>query len=110
MADLLPTFDTVRGTVTDFVHSVCQGVVRQLVDQWVTSEYHGESCYIGQKVNLVEERLQLISPPSEIHRSPSGISHGCYSKAFEWIAFIFYNLVILQGILPSSCLRASFNI
>ena len=30
MADLLPTFDTVRGTVTDFMHSVCQGVVRPI--------------------------------------------------------------------------------
>ena len=108
MADLLPTFDTVRGTVTDFMHSVCQGVVRQLVEQWVNTKYHGESYYIGQKVNLVDERLQLISPPSEIHRSPRGISHRCYWKASEWMAFIFYSLVILQGILPSRYLNHFF--
>ena len=108
VADLLPTFDTVRGTVTDFMHSVCQGVVRQLVDQWVNSKYHGESYYIGQKVNMVDERLQLISPRSEIHRSPRGISHRYYWKASEWMAFIFYSLVILQGILPSRYLNHFF--
>ncbi len=108
LADLLPTFDTVRGTVTDFMHSVCQGVVRQMVDLWVNSKYHGESYYIGQKVNLVDERLQLISPPSEIHRSPRSISHRCYWKASEWMAFIFYSLVILQGILPSRYLNHFF--
>ncbi len=77
LADLLPTFDTVRGTVTDFMHSVCQGVVRQMVDQWVNSRNHRERYYIGQNVNLVDERLQPLSPPSEIHRSPRSISHRC---------------------------------
>lgn len=107
-ADLLPSFDMVRGTVTDFMHSVCLGVVRQMVDLWVDSKHHGESYYFGQKVNLVDQRLQLISPPSEIHRSPCSLSHRCYWKASEWRAFIFYSLVVLQGILPFSYLNHFF--
>ena len=96
VADLLPSFDTVRGTVTDYMHSVCQGVMRQMVDLWFESKHHGESFCIGQKVKLVDEQLQLISPPSEIDRSPRSMSQRHYWKASEWRAFIFYSLVVLH--------------
>ena len=108
IADLLPSFNTVRGTVTDFMHSVCLGVVRQMVDQWFNSKHNAEDYYIGQKINLVDDRLQQISPPSEIHRSPRSLSHRCYWKASEWRAFIFYRLVVLQGILPPCYLNHFF--
>ena len=107
-ADLLPSFNTVRGTVTDFMHSVCLGVVRQMVDLWFNSKYHCQGYYIGLTVSLIDQRLQLISPPSEIHRSPRSLSHRCYWKASEWRAFIFYSLVILQGVLPSRYLNHFF--
>ena len=48
VADLLPTFDTVRGTVADYMHSVCQGVMRQMVDLWFDPKNHNESYYIGK--------------------------------------------------------------
>ena len=108
LADMLPTFDTVRGTVTDYMHSVCQGVVRLMVDLWVDSKHHGEEYYIGQKVKLVDERLQLISPPSEMHRSPRSLSQRHFWKASEWRAFILYSLVILQGVLPACYLNHFF--
>jgi hypothetical protein len=108
LADLLPTFDTVRGTTTDYMHSVCQGVVKLMVGLWVDSRHHGEEYYIGQKVKLVDERLQLISPPSEMHRSPRSLSQRHFWKASEWRAFIFYSLVILQGILPALYLNHFF--
>ena len=102
VADLLPSFDTVRGTVVDYMHSVCQGVMRQMVELWFDTRNHDESYYIGRKSKLVDERLQLISPPSEIHRSPRSISQRHFWKASEWRAFIFYSLIALHGpILPS---------
>ena len=81
VADLLPSFDTVRGTVTQYMHSVCQGVMRQMVHIWFDSKYHGERYYIGRQESLVDECLQLISPPSEIHRSPRSLSQWHYWKA-----------------------------
>ena len=108
VADLLPSFDTVRGTVTDYMHSVCQGVMRQMIDLWFDTRNHGESYYIGRKVKLVDERLQLISPPSEIHRSPRSISQRHFWKASEWRAFILYSLTVLHGILPSRFLSHYF--
>ena len=108
VADLLPTFDTVRGTVADYMHSVCQGIMRQMVDLWFDAKNHNKSYYIGKKTKLVDERLQCISPPSEIHRSPRGISKRLHWKASEWRAFIFYSLVVLYGILPTSFLNHYF--
>ena len=108
VADLLPTFNTVRGTVADYMHSVCQGVMRQMVDLWCNPKNHGESYYIGKEAKLVDERLQLISPPSEIHRSLRSISKRLHWKASEWRAFIFYSLIVLRGILPSSFLNHYF--
>jgi hypothetical protein len=108
VADSLPSFDTVRGTVADYMHSVCLGVMRQMVELWFESKHHGKSFYIGQKVKIVDERLQLISPPSEIHRSPRSISQRHFWKASEWRAFIFYSLVVLHGILPTIFLNHYF--
>ena len=108
VADLLPTFNTVRGTVADYTHSVCQGVMRQMVDLWFNPKNHGESYYIGKEAKLVDERLQLISPPNEIHRSPRSISKRLHWKASEWRAFIFYSLIVLRGILPRSFLNHYF--
>ena len=59
-------------------------------------------------MKLIDERLQQISPPSEIHRSPRSLSERCYWKASEWRAFIFYSLIVLQGTLPRHHLHHFF--
>ena len=51
------TFDTVRGTASDYMHSVCQGVTRKMVKLWVVSKNHAEEFYIGQSVDLVDKTL-----------------------------------------------------
>ena len=38
---LIPFFDTVRGTIADYMHSVCQGVMRRMAYMWFDSKYHG---------------------------------------------------------------------
>lgn len=108
VVDLLPTFDTVRGTATDYMHSVCQGVTRQMVNLWVDSKNHTEEFYIGRKIALVNNRLLTISPPSEIHRAPRSLADRHYWKASEWRAFLLYSLVILKGILPARYLNHFF--
>ena len=90
------------------MHSVCLGVVRQMVDLWVNSSRHGKEYYIGQRVKLIDECLQLISPPSKIHRSLRSLSQRCYWKASEWRAFLFYSLIVLRGILPAGYLNHFF--
>lgn len=68
--DALPTFNTVDGFTPEYMHSVCQGVVRQLCNMWLDSSNHEEAYYLGRRVEELDERLMAISPPSEITRSP----------------------------------------
>ena len=84
------------------------GVTRQMVNLWTDSKHHGEAYYIGRKVNLVDERLKEISPPSEIHRAPRSLLERKCWKASERRAFLFYSLIILQGILPPIYLNNFF--
>ena len=106
--DLLPTFETVRGVTADYMHSVCLGVTRKMVDLWVDSKHHNEEYYIGRKVDIINKRLQAISPPSEMHRAPRPLSERCHWKASEWRPVLFYSLVVLKGILPARYLNHFF--
>ena len=105
VVDCLPTFDLVRGTAADYMHSVCLGTTRGMVNLWVDSKHHDEDYYIGNHVGVIDERLQAIYPPSEIHRPPRSLSQRNYWKASEWRAFLLYSLVVLRGILPTTYLN-----
>ena len=41
-------FDLVEGVVIDYMHVVCLGVVRALLEKWLT--HRDESYFIGNKV------------------------------------------------------------
>ena len=43
VADLIPSFDPVRNTVTDYMHAVCQGVMKQMMGLLVHSKHHGDA-------------------------------------------------------------------
>ena len=106
--DVLPTFNTVDGFTPEYMHSVCQGVVRQVCNTWMDSGNHQEAYYLGRRVEELDERLMSISPPSEVTRSPRSIKERKFWKASEWRAFMFYSLVILNGILPVIYLKHFF--
>jgi hypothetical protein len=108
VVDVLPTFDTVNGFTPEYMHSVCQGVVRQLSNHWFDSANHAEDFYLGRKANKVDERLAAISPPSEITRAPRSVKERKFWKASEWQAFLLYGLVILKGLLPHVYLQHFF--
>jgi hypothetical protein len=67
-----------------------------------------EAYYLGRRVGELDERLTSISPPSEVTRSPRSIKDRKFWKASEWRAFMFYSLVILNGILPAVYLNHFF--
>ena len=108
MIDVLPTFDTVNGFTPEYMHSVCQGVVHQLFNLWFDSGNSDEDFYLGRKADKVDKRLAEISPPSEITRALQSVKERKFWKASEWQAFLFYGLVVLKGLLPSSYLQHFF--
>ena len=110
VVDVLPTFDTVNGFTPEYMHSVCQGVGRQLSNHWFDSANHAEDFYLGRKANKVDERLAAISPPSEITRAPRSVKEQKFWKASEWQAFLLYGLVILKGLLPHVYLQHFFRV
>lgn len=108
LIDVLPTFDTVNGFTPEYMHSVCQGVVRQLSNLWFDSTNHETEFYLGKKVEELDERLAAISPPSEITRAPRSVKERKFWKASEWRAFLLYGLVVLNGLLPRAYLEHFF--
>ena len=103
-----PTFDTVRGFAPEYMHSVCQGAMRQLSNLWLESKNHENDFYIGRKISQLDDMLTSISPPSKITRAPHSLRERKYCKASEWRAFMFYGLVILRGILPDIYMKHFF--
>ena len=108
IVDLLPTFDMVNGFTPEYMHSVCQGVMRRLFDLWFDAANHNEDFYLGKKAVEVDNRLTSISPPSEITRAPRSIKERKFWKASEWRAFMLYGLVVLKGLLPRVYLQHFF--
>ena len=97
----LPHFDLVSGFVVDNLHCIDLGVARQLGHLWFDTRNHQQSWYLGNKENLIDDRLNLIRPPNEITRYPRSLSHRAYWKGSEWHWWLLlYAPVVLFGILP----------
>jgi hypothetical protein len=105
---ILPTFDPVRGVAVDYMHCVCLGVIRQLVNLWMDSKQNGKPYYIGLMEREISNRLCAINVPSEISRAPRSFTDRRYWKASEWRTFIFCCLIVFQGILPPVFLKHLF--
>ena len=105
---MLPTFDTANGFTPEYLHSVCQGVVRQMSNLWFNSCNSQEDFYLGRQVGVVGARLGAICLPSEVTRALRSIKDRKYRKASEWRAFMLYSLVVLNGLLPNVYMKHFF--
>ena len=112
------------------MHCVLLGVCRHLLKLWTNKSNHNSPWYIGKDVKLVDKRLLLIKPPSEIRRTPRSIEDtlkfwkGAYVHYSDWVMcthvhvtyylihmcnvahelrawLLHYSPVVLHGILPS---------
>ena len=106
---LLTMFNMVTGFVPDYLHSVCQGVMRQFSGLWLDSQNHRKPWYIGRQMKDLDRRLLKMQPPCEVTRYPRSLATRRFWKASEWRAFLlFYSLIILPGILPQPYLQHLF--
>ncbi|XP_039302129.1 uncharacterized protein LOC120357009 [Solenopsis invicta] len=98
---LLPIFDITFSFTPDYLHTVLLGVCKTFTDAWFNSSNHLKDWYIGNKANLIHEKLLQIKPPCEITRTPRSISERNLWKASEWKHFLlYYSLTCLQNVLP----------
>ena len=70
----LPLFDVIRGTVVDYMHCVCEGVVDQLISRWLDKSNSKLSFYLGSKVEEISKELTAITPTCEITRTPRSLA------------------------------------
>ena len=57
----------------DYMHCVLEGVVKWLLEAWVSSTSHGCAHYIGRRVKQVDSELLNQCPPHEFGRAPRSI-------------------------------------
>lgn len=98
----LPLYDVVRGTVVDYMHCVCEGVVDQLISRWLDKSNSKKDFYLGSKVEEISKELTSVTPTCEITRSPRSLADVKDWKASEKRAFLlYYATPLLSGYLPS---------
>ena len=92
----------ITSTAIDIMHCVFEGVAKKLIELWFDVRFSEERFNISDLVDIVDDKLSKIEPPSYIVRRPRSIkSHFKYWKASELKNWFFYFFVpILHNILP----------
>ena len=100
----LKAYDFVKSTSIDYMHGVLLGVTKLLINLWIGSSNSKQGFSISGYVEILDERLTQIKPPSFITRIPRTISdHFKYWKASELRSWLFYySLPVLCDILPTA--------
>ena len=52
------------------MHCICEGVMDQLLNQWLTKSNSKADFYLGSDIETINKELVLISPTCEISRTP----------------------------------------
>ena len=97
----LTDFDFVRGTVPDYLHSVCHGGIRFFLHLWIDSKNHNEPWYLNKsKQDILDARLTQMKPPYDVTRTSRPLKEISLWKALEFRSFALYYFPALEDILP----------
>ncbi|XP_068727677.1 uncharacterized protein [Montipora capricornis] len=98
----LPSYDVVRGTVVDYMHCVCEGVIDQLLAQWLDKSNSKKAFYLGSVVEKISQELTAITPTCDVTRTPRSLADVKDWKASEKRSFLlYYAIPLLRGYLQS---------
>lgn len=100
-------FGLVSGFALDYMHLVCLGVVRKLLNFWLCGPVNSNSSHASRlpafAVRSLSDKLIHLSKfvPREFARKPRSLSEIDRWKAVEFRTFLLYTgPVVLSGILP----------
>jgi hypothetical protein len=97
----LTSFDYVTAQVPDYLHSVCQGAIKCLLEFWTESQYHKEPWYLDKDQRaILDARLSQMRPPYEVTRTSALVSNLGDWKASEYRAFALYYFSAVEDLLP----------
>lgn len=69
----IPKFDVIRGSVVDYMHCICEGVVDQLLSKWFNKSNAKQPYYLGSKEKEISTQLLSIKPCCDITRTPRSL-------------------------------------
>ena len=92
--------DLVKCIPVDYMHCICEGVTKWLVNRWFTSTHHGCPYYIGRHKLQVDADLVSQCPPHDFSRAPKGLAK--YQKFWKASEFRYWllSLPLLVKVLP----------
>ena len=100
----LPKFDIIRGFSFDTLHTLHLGVTGHLLRLYTLKKFKSREFYIGDKTELIEDRLSCIKIPFEFPRKLRSLSDIEFFKANEFRMFIILGYYIFDEILKSKFL------
>lgn len=102
----LPDFDIIAGFAIDYLHAVCEGVVKFLLSLWFDTPNYKSDFYIRKYLDEINAKIEKIQLPSEIERNPRSLNERHKWKANElrsW--FLYYSIGVLHVYLPEKFLK-----
>jgi len=97
--------DMIRGTGIDIMHQLFLGLCKLLTKFWFDSKFSGELFSCTASIDVVNERLSSIKPPSFVQRMTRSLSELKTWKAKEFkLWFFYYSIPVMSGILPNDYL------
>lgn len=98
----LKSYNLIKGTAIDYMHSVLIGVMRLLMVLWFSTEFSRQSFSMTKNAKEIDRRFQDICSPSSTRYPRSVASHRMFFKASEYRGLlIFYGPVVFRGIIAT---------
>uniref|UniRef100_A0A1X7UEC1 Uncharacterized protein n=1 Tax=Amphimedon queenslandica TaxID=400682 RepID=A0A1X7UEC1_AMPQE len=86
----------------DYMHSLFEGVFKQLMKLWFGSSYHSEPYSLRRHIKTIDKLVSKVKPPNEIQRLPHSINNLSFFKASEYRAWVlYYAFPIVSVFLPT---------
>ena len=97
------SFDFVKSVSVDYMHCILQGITKLLISLWFGASNSDQPFSLYSYVDVIDERLTKVKPPSTISRMPRSISqHFKYWKASElrsWL--LLYSVPVLLDVMST---------
>ncbi|CAB4028732.1 Hypothetical predicted protein [Paramuricea clavata] len=94
----IPSYDVVRETAVDYMHCICEGVVDQLISQWLKKSNTKADFYLGSKIEDISKELLSITPTCEITRTPRSLEDIKDWKGKQFQTFNVHQLLHLSEV------------
>ena len=60
--------------MVDYMHCVCEGVIDQLLAQWLDKSNSKKAFYLGSVVEKISQELTAITPTCDVTRTPRSLA------------------------------------